>query len=157
MKKLYFAIFLLFVLALLRIDSVCRVDTQRADTVLSPLTSAEIEPYTVFRGEVDRLYLKSLGEFKISFYCPCEKCCGKSDGITKTGTIAAKDRTVAVDPNKIPYGSILYIDGQRYIAEDCGLAIKENRIDIFCESHSQAIQNGTYYTEVFMEVHNADY
>ena len=36
-----------------------------------------------------RVEKESLGEFVITAYCPCEKCCGEySDGITATGTVA---------------------------------------------------------------------
>ena len=35
----------------------------------------------------------SLGQFKISAYCHCSKCCGKSDGITATGAKATANRT----------------------------------------------------------------
>ena len=46
-----------------------------------------------------------LGEYTLTAYCPCARCCGKSDGITATGTLAAEGRTIAVDPRVIPYGS----------------------------------------------------
>ena len=50
-----------------------------------------------------------LGEFKLTAYCPCMKCCGKTDGITATGTTATEGRTIAVDPRVIPYGSTVTI------------------------------------------------
>lgn len=50
-----------------------------------------------------------LGEFRLTAYCPCMKCCGKTDGITSTGTTAAEGRTIAVDPRVIPYGSAVTI------------------------------------------------
>ena len=75
-------------------------------------------------------------------YCPCVKCCGKTDGITATGTKAIAGRTIAVDPSVIPYGTEVIINGNTYIAEDCGGAINGNDIDIFFDSHEAALQFG---------------
>ena len=72
-------------------------------------------------------------------YCPCAKCCGKSDGITATGTKATAGRTIAVDPSVIPYGTEIIIDGITYIAEDCGGAVKGNIVDIFFDTHEEAL------------------
>jgi 3D (Asp-Asp-Asp) domain-containing protein len=63
-------------------------------------------------------------------------------GITKSGTMAAAGRTIAVDPDVIPLGSRVLIDGQEYIAEDTGSAIIGNRIDIFVESQDEAVRRG---------------
>lgn len=99
----------------------------------------------------------SLGEFKITHYCPCSKCCGKwADGITSTGTTATEGRTIAVDPSVIPYGTevvIRYENGTEsvYIAEDCGGSIKKNRIDVFMNSHEAALVEGVKYGEVFVK------
>lgn len=87
-------------------------------------------------------------EYVITAYCSCAKCCGKSDGITATGTKATEGRTIAVDPNKIPYGTKVVIDGQTYIAEDCGGAIKGNRIDLYFDSHQDALNFGRQTKEV---------
>lgn len=95
--------------------------------------------------------LTSLGTFKFTAYCPCSKCCGKSDGITKTGVKATQGRTIAVDPKVIPLGSIVIIDGHEYIAEDVGGSIKENRIDLFFDSHKEALDFGVQYKEVFVK------
>lgn len=78
-------------------------------------------------------------------YCPCIECCGKDDGITSTGTQAMPGRTIAVDPLVIPYGSRVVIDGNTYIAEDCGGAIKGNTIDVFHSTHQEALQWGVKY------------
>lgn len=75
--------------------------------------------------------LVNLGQFELTAYCPCEKCCGKSDGITATGTKATAGRTIAVDPSVIPYGKEVIIDGHTYVAEDCGGAVKGDKIDVF--------------------------
>ena len=85
---------------------------------------------------------KYLGTFTVTHYCPCEICCGKTDGITFTGTQATEGRTVAVDPDVIPLGSTVVIDGQEYIAEDVGGAIRGLRIDKYMDSHQEALNAG---------------
>lgn len=90
--------------------------------------------------------------FTITAYCKCNECCGKTDGITATGGKAKQGRTVAVDPTLIPYGSVVYIDGiGYYIAEDCGGAIKDNRIDVYFDSHSEAVKFGKQKKLVYIE------
>ena len=94
---------------------------------------------------------KSLGEFVITHYCACEKCTD-GDGITATGTKATEGRTIAVDPEVIPYGTMVVIDGHTYIAEDCGGAIKGRKIDIDMDSHRDALAAGVKIAKVFEEI-----
>lgn len=94
--------------------------------------------------------LVSLGEFVLTAYCPCSECSGKWGYQTSTGAIATEGRTVAVDPNVIPYGTVLIINGEEYVAEDCGSMVVGKHIDIFMESHSEA-ENFKETTEVFMK------
>lgn len=101
--------------------------------------------------EMEASSLTSLGTFIITHYCPCSLCCGPwADGITSTGVTAVTNRTIAVDPNIIPYGSKVVINGQVYVAEDCGGAIKGKRIDIYVGSHLEGNNKGKYETEVFL-------
>ena len=95
----------------------------------------------------------SLGQFKLTAYCPCSNCCGKwAGGITSTGAYAKANHTIAVDPSVIPYGSKVIINGQTYIAQDCGGAIKGNDIDIYFDTHSEALDFGVQYAEVYLVV-----
>ena len=59
------------------------------------------------------------------------------DGITATGT-KPKYGTLAVDPTVIPYGTKIYIKelDKVFTAEDCGGAIKGNKIDIFMDTET---------------------
>ena len=87
----------------------------------------------------------ALGEFELTAYCGCELCCGAwSDdkSTTASGTHAAEGRTVAVDTDIIPLGSIVEIDGHEYVAEDTGSAIQGERIDIYFTSHNDALAFG---------------
>ena len=110
-------------------------------------------------GSAELTIGEPLGEFKLTAYCPCAKCCGKTDGITATGTTATEGRTIAVDPRVIPYGStvtIYFSDGtlHSYIAEDCGGGIKGNRLDIYFNDHQTALQFGVQRAYVYMEETN---
>lgn len=93
--------------------------------------------------------LVNLGEFKLTAYCPCNKCSGQWGTQTSTGATATQGRTIAVDPNAIPYGTVVVINGQEYVAEDTGSAIKEKRIDIYFDSHEAALEFGVQYVEVY--------
>lgn len=58
-------------------------------------------------------------------------------------------RTIAVDPDFIPYGSMIEIEGVGVrIAEDCGGAIKGNRIDLLFETHQEALEFGRQTKQV---------
>lgn len=63
-------------------------------------------------------------------------------GLTSTGTVPTAGRTIAVDPSVIPYGSKVKINGNIYIAEDCGGAIKGNIIDIYMSSLAECTNWG---------------
>lgn len=79
----------------------------------------------------------------VTAYCPCEKCCGAySNGYTATGAKATQGVTIATDPDVIPMGTEVEIDGHIYIAQDVGGAISGNRIDLYFDSHEDALQWG---------------
>jgi 3D (Asp-Asp-Asp) domain-containing protein len=102
----------------------------------------------------------SLGEFKLTAYCSCRKCCGfwangrpvDENGsdivIGASGERLYQGVSVAVDPAVIPYDSKVYIDGKEYIAHDCGGAIKGNRIDVYFDNHEDALRFGIQYANV---------
>ena len=127
--------------------------------VIVPARDLTVERFTDVVEEAPET--ESLGEFKITHYCACTECCGKAEddpwyGITATGTKVEEGRTIAVDPKVIPYGTevtICYEDGTEhtYISEDCGGAIKGNRIDVYMESHEAANVAGVKYGEVFVK------
>lgn len=85
--------------------------------------------------------------YKITAYCPCAKCCGKTTGITAMGTKATAGRTVAAS-SKFSFGTKLNINGHTYTVEDRGGAIKGNKIDIFVNSHAEALAWGVRYLPV---------
>lgn len=86
--------------------------------------------------------------YKVTAYCPCSKCCGKyASGYTSSGTRATAGRTVAAS-SSLPYGTKLNINGKTYVVEDRGGAIKGNRIDVYVNSHAEALAWGVKYLPV---------
>ena len=75
--------------------------------------------------------------------------------ITATGT-KARVGAIAVDPKVIPYGTKMFIvteDGE-YVygeatAEDCGGAIKGNRIDLFFDTVEECYAFGARMCQVY--------
>lgn len=96
---------------------------------------------------------QNLGVYTVTAYCCCKECCGKSEthpeyGITASGKRATEGRTIAVDPNIIPLGTTVYLNGVPYIAEDTGSAIKGKKIDLFINDHQRAQEFGVQEMEV---------
>ena len=117
-----------------KIVQVTQIVTSRASTL--PRTSTEV--VSVPEGATT---------YKITAYCPCSKCCGKATGRTASGTTATAGRTVAAS-SKFAFGTKLNINGHIYTVEDRGGAINGNKIDIFVNSHSEALQWGVRYLPV---------
>lgn len=64
-------------------------------------------------------------------------------------TTPTAGRTIAVDPKIVPYGTSVEIEGVGVrVAEDCGGAIKGNRIDLLFETHEEALRFGRQTREV---------
>ena len=105
----------------------------------------------------------SLGKFKLTAYCSCEICCNKwalnrpidENGneivYGSIGERLSEGYSIAVDPSVIPYGTEVIINGYTYKAQDCGGAIKGNRIDVYFEDHNRALEFGVQHAEVFVK------
>lgn len=133
------------------------------ETPLDPIPEIipeETATYPIDR-EPDNLW--SLGEFKITAYCPCEKCCGywatvrPSDEngepivYTASGKIAVQGVTVAADTSILPFGTVLVIGEHEYTVQDRGGMVKGNHVDIYFDSHEAAKEWGTQYMEIFVK------
>lgn len=114
-----------------------KIVTVQKKTETSRSASKSRTSTTVINGET----------YKVTAYCSCSKCCGKTTGRTASGTKATAGRTAAA-PAKFAFGTKLNIGGKIYTVEDRGGAIKGNRIDIYVNSHSAALQWGVKYLPV---------
>jgi len=121
--------------------------SEPADSVVT------IEPAEPTEPEIQAI---SLGMFDCYAYYAGHESTGKNPGdpaygITYSGTVATAGRTVAVDPNVIPLGSLILVDGVPYIAEDTGdQYIQDNAIDIYFDTYEQAAQYGVQQHEVWL-------
>ncbi len=102
------------------------------------------------RGAEDIRFTRAF-EVKATAYCPCQECCGVyANGLTHTG-LPAKKGVIAVDPNLIPLGTRVYVDGYGYAtAADTGGAIKGNRIDVCYDTHGEALGWGVRQVKVYV-------
>ena len=117
-------------------ENVILETTTEEPTTEIPLTTVKHEDVPDYRD---------LGTYKLTAYCSCSKCCGKSDGITASGTKATAGRTVAA--KGFAFGTKLMINGETYIVEDRGVG--SGVIDIYFDSHSEALSFGVQYAKVF--------
>ena len=84
-------------------------------------------------------------QFKVTGYCPCIKCCGKTDGITASGKKATANHTIAA-PKDYPFGTRIVLDNYgTFYVEDRGGAITGNKIDRFFNTHQEALIWGVKY------------
>lgn len=93
-----------------------------------------------------------LGTYLTTGYCACAKCCGKTNGITASGTVAKANHTIAADTGVLPFGSQIVMNGQVYTVEDRGSAIRGHRIDIYFATHQEALNYGKRYVDVYRYV-----
>lgn len=126
-------------------------------------TDEPMETLATVEEPIPEVRYISLGEFMLTAYCSCEKCCGYWATVrpldeagnpivyTADGNIATQGVTIAADANLFPFGTSLFVEGHEYIVQDRGGAIIGNHIDIYFESHEEALQFGIQYKEVFVK------
>lgn len=90
----------------------------------------------------------SLGMFSISGYCSCSKCSGEHT-LTYSGTVPKSKHTISADTSVLPIGTKVMIDGTVYTVEDIGSSVDGNKLDIFFDSHEEALDFGRQTKEAF--------
>lgn len=117
------------------------LDYMRTELVEEPTEEivhyGTIEPVSI--GGYSFVPKKVLKNVKLTAYSVQENISGKGPdhpqyGITRSGTKVKDNHTIAVDPDLIPLGWWVYIEGYGlYKAEDTGGAIKGKKIDIYID------------------------
>lgn len=83
----------------------------------------------------------------------CESTAYTGSGKTFSGKPCTRNAdgisTVSVDPNVIPIGSMLYIEGYGYaVAADTGAAIKGNKVDVYFSTLQECYNWGSKSVKV---------
>lgn len=92
---------------------------------------ADIEAYTA------RYTMVYVGRFYITGYDICVECCGKTDGITYSGTQATVGRTCGASFSW-PIGTEFYIEGLGHrTVEDRGYIKSDYHLDVLCSNHDE--------------------
>ena len=91
----------------------------------------------------------------VSAYCPCPKCCEQySDGITANGYRIQKNDKFVAAPSIYPFGTIMKIPGYNnnlpVIVRDRGGAIKDNKLDLYFDTHQEALNWGRKHISVIV-------
>ena len=108
---------------------------------------------------------KSVMQVKATAYCLCKKCCGKSPDNPRYGYTASGLRIVpgtgmkviAVDTSVVPLGTNVYVEGLygagNYgyaVAAETGSAIKNMKIDLYMDTHEQALSWGVKTVNLYI-------
>ena len=103
-------------------------------------------------------------------YCLCYKCCGKTPSSPNYGGTASGykivpgtgAKVIAVDPKTIPLGTKVYVEGLNgawdygyATAADTGSAIKNTKIDLYMDTHSEALSWGVKKVKIYVLGNNA--
>ncbi len=89
-----------------------------------------------------------LGEFETTAYCSCSSC-SEGHSVTYAGTVPQANHTVSADLSVFPLGTRLKIGDTIYTVEDKGSSVTGNKLDIYFDSHSQALDYGRQYVDVY--------
>lgn len=112
----------------------------QANSATKSVATKEKANNVVSRAGVDFEYKKVLNNVSMTAYSAEESGIGTR---TASGTRVTEGRTIAVDPNVIPIGWWVYIEGVGFRrAEDTGGAIKGNKIDVYYDSLKAALNFG---------------
>lgn len=141
------------------IDKIVEIRTKQITSRSSNFREASTNPAltasTTLAKRVEGITPK-VATFNTSAYCPCMSCCGKTNGITASGAPASEWYTLAAG-SVYPIGTVIYIpyfkdkpNGGWFLVQDRGGAISSDRLDIFYDSHSAALQFGRRYLECYV-------
>ncbi|MCT2534325.1 ubiquitin-like domain-containing protein [Aquibacillus koreensis] len=124
-------------------EEVVKESEQRVVAVGTKAAPKPTPQVTVSRSG-DGEAVKTLTMHATAYNWDCASCSGR--GFTATGynlKANPNEKVVAVDPNVIPLGTRVWVEGYGYaIARDTGGAIKGNRIDIHLPTLAQASSYG---------------
>lgn len=89
-----------------------------------------------------------LGEFDTTAYCNCSKC-SPGFSLTYSGTVPTANHTISADLSQYPIGTQLRIGDIIYTVEDTGSTLNGNWLDIYFNTHEEALHYGRQTVSVY--------
>lgn len=100
-----------------------------------------------------------IGEYTITAYCPCAKCCGKhalnrqNDIVAGAMGVELKEGVSVASP--LPFGTRVLIDGKEYISQDrtsewIAKKYDDKIIDVYFDKHEDAEAFGKQTAQVYV-------
>lgn len=121
-------------------------------TIQRPATAAEPRLPEPMMAHVESQQRIFAGEFAVYAYCAEQypHICG-GNPTTKSGEPVTPGVTVAADPDVLPLGTRVCIEGiGERVVQDTGGAIRGRKIDLAVESHEEALEFGRRAAEVYI-------
>lgn len=120
-------------------------------TIQRPATAAEPRSPEPVMAHVESQQRIFAGEFAVYAYCAEQypHICGGNP--TASGEPVTPGVTIAADPDVLPLGTRVYIDGiGERVVQDTGGAIKGHKIDLAVESHQEAAEFGCKTAKIYI-------
>ena len=121
-------------------------------TIQRPATATEPRSPEPVMAHVESQQRIFAGEFAVYAYCVEQypHICGGNPN-TASGEPVTPGATVAADPDVLPLGTRVYIDGiGERVVQDTGGAIRGRKIDLAVESHTEAVAWGVQNKEAWV-------
>lgn len=121
-------------------------------TIQRPATATEPRLPEPVMAHVESQQRVFAGEFAVYAYCVEQypHICG-GNFTTASGEPVTPGVTVAADPDVLPMGTRVYIDGiGERVVQDTGGVIRGRKIDLAVESHEEALEFGRRAAEVYI-------
>jgi 3D (Asp-Asp-Asp) domain-containing protein len=116
----------------------------------APAPTPDMDAVVIDLPQPDAKTLGGWQDFTATAYCGCAKCNGEwSDGthaVSATGAELTTDWSIAADFAVLPPHTVVEIQGVGLrCVDDCGGAIKGNRIDVYFANHDEAMDFGVQH------------
>ena len=149
MKKIITLLLILFFLVFVNESNQTIIKNQ--EQIINFLNQKQIEKTVTSSSQIKEKTMTA----RVTAYAPLDNksgiCADSNPAVTSTG-YTPKVGICAVNPAKIPYGSLIYIPSYGYaIAQDTGAAMRNYdgiAIDVVMETYEEAMKWGVRYLEI---------
>lgn len=129
------------------------LNTTRAVWATRILTDTDIQYESSDINEengTDHIKGENLGNFKVSYFCSSDLCSDLANANASEETPMVEEYTIATDPEVIPYGTKIMVNGHIYTAADTGRIVKGKEVAIYLNDHTKEKIIGENQVDVYL-------